>query len=504
MNKLLPVLATTLIFCGRVFSQSCTPQGNQTSYGTNHSWRGYVYHNPDFTSYAGYITVGNPVDASFDQNFGGDDVNFATNGCAVQTSTFSVRYKLNKNFAAGGYLFTVGGDDGFRLSLDGGATWVINRWFDQGYTTETYVTYLSGSYNLVLEYYENQGGNRISFSVASNCMGSEDPTEYGTNDQWRGYVYDGTNFNLFKGTVLKGSPGNISFDEEFGGSNVVYNTSSCATTTETFSVRYRLRKNFPSGNYVFTIGGDDGYRLSLDGGNTWVIDRWFDQSYNTATYSTSLSGYHDLVLEYYENGGDNRISLAVQSNVVLDIRLLAFNAKPVGQEISLNWAISKNSDPRDFVLERSTDGRLFSEIAQIDGSDGLQTANQLAYTFTDKNVFAKKYWYRLRMTDQQLKTTYSNVLLVNTDAKTQGNWQVFPSVVEDGSFTIRSNRNAENPQWALFDLNGRKLRAGQLGRQQAGQVTNIILGKTGLPAGMYVVGIYDNSEAPATFRLILR
>ncbi len=170
-------------------------------YGTNNVWIGYVYDNSNLTNYRGYVTEGNSSSPNFDQSFGGDDVSYATNGCPVQTSTFSVRYRLTKSFTSGNYQFVVGGDDGFRLSFDGGSTWAINRWNDQGYTTETYTVGLNGTYNMVLEYYENGGANRISFSVTSICMGSGSTATYGAGNVWNGYVYDGTNFETYMGMV---------------------------------------------------------------------------------------------------------------------------------------------------------------------------------------------------------------------------------------------------------------------------------------------------------------
>src|SRR5882757_4026072 len=174
-----------------VSAQSCTPQGNQTSYGTGTTWIGYVYQGRNFDTYKGYVNEGSVSSSNFDESFGGAYVNYSTNGCSIYTEGFSVRYKLTQNFASGNYLFTVGGDDGYRLSLDGGATWVINKWNDQSYTTTTYSVALNGATNMVLEYYENGGDNRISFAVAPICTGTGDPSIYGTNGVWQGYMYQG-------------------------------------------------------------------------------------------------------------------------------------------------------------------------------------------------------------------------------------------------------------------------------------------------------------------------
>ncbi|HTD95064.1 MAG TPA: hypothetical protein VK644_14665, partial [Chitinophagaceae bacterium] len=134
MKNTLLLLSLSLLVTFNAKSQACTPQGDQATFGTNDSWIGYVYNNMDLTSYAGYVNEGVAGNPDFDESFGGDDVNYPTNGCPVATSTFSVRYMLNKTIAGGSYQITVGGDDGYRLSLDGGATWQINKWNDQGYT----------------------------------------------------------------------------------------------------------------------------------------------------------------------------------------------------------------------------------------------------------------------------------------------------------------------------------------------------------------------------------
>jgi hypothetical protein len=142
----------------------CTPDGDQVSYGTN-QWLGYVYDNDNFTRYNGYVTQSN----DFDQGFGGDNVNYPTNGCPTQTESFSVRYKNRRNFACGIYRFRLRGDDGHRISIDGGATWLGQWWYGQGWGTNHYTgyVYLNGNVDLVLEYYEGGGGNRMTLNTES-------------------------------------------------------------------------------------------------------------------------------------------------------------------------------------------------------------------------------------------------------------------------------------------------------------------------------------------------
>ncbi len=140
-----------------------TPTGDQVSYGSN-SWIGYIY--------AG----ANPQNSNFNTNFVGSisqletfDLNLdnapisGVGICGSYADDYAVRFKMNRNLPAGCYTFTVGADDGYRLSLDGGATFVVNNWATHSYQEQTYVTYLSGSTNFVLEYFEAAGQARVRF-----------------------------------------------------------------------------------------------------------------------------------------------------------------------------------------------------------------------------------------------------------------------------------------------------------------------------------------------------
>lgn len=498
MKKLL-LLSFIGILIHFTAATQCTPQDNQTSYGTGDVWLGYIYDNTNFTGYAGYVTEGTPGNPAFDQSFGGGNVNYTTNGCPVYTSTFSVRYKLTKTFTAGGYEFTVGGDDGYRLSIDGGATWIIDRWGDQSYTISSASVYLDGAYDLVLEYYENEGDNRISFSLATACMGSENTAEYGTNDRWRGYVYDGTNFNTYKGLILRGSPGYASFDESFDGSNTLFPTSHCSVQTETFSVRFRLRKNFPAGNYIFVVGGDDGYRLSVDGGATWIIDRWNDQSFTTSAYSVNLSGSTDMVLEYYENGGDNRISFQLQSNIILKIDLLSFVAAREQQQNILRWELSGESDPAKIEVERSLDGARFATIGTLDGTDGIKVNNRIGYRFTDPDASDRPFFYRLRMTDTRAIVTYSPVVRIEGAT---GYFRLFPTTLNSGALYIRSPHRLQKATVIITGADGRIWHQQEFPLLEKGQITTVFSQAERLAPGMYFVRITTADGPPLEARFI--
>ena len=57
---------------------------------------------------------------------------------------------------------------------------------------------------MVLEYYEAFGDNRVSFTSTVVCTPNGNPAVYGTNNTWIGYMYQGMNFDTYKGYINQG------------------------------------------------------------------------------------------------------------------------------------------------------------------------------------------------------------------------------------------------------------------------------------------------------------
>jgi hypothetical protein len=183
------------------FTTLCAAQGNENTYG-NGSWIGYVYNSAaagQFTTYRGYVTESETFNTTHATTPNGATI--VT--CPANSDLFAIRYRMTKTFAPGNYVFTIGGDDGVRLSIDGGATWLINGWVDQGYTTYSSGSVaLSGAYNLVFEFYENSGGAQSSFSyIAAPSITSVTPDPVCPSET---ITISGNNFTSITGVTING------------------------------------------------------------------------------------------------------------------------------------------------------------------------------------------------------------------------------------------------------------------------------------------------------------
>lgn len=84
--------------------------------------------------------------------------------CSIGNTKFSVRWKRTINISEDGKVrFSVVTDDGMRLYVDGAK--IIDQWFDQPSTTYTGdIELTAGAHNVVVEYYQNDGGATASVS----------------------------------------------------------------------------------------------------------------------------------------------------------------------------------------------------------------------------------------------------------------------------------------------------------------------------------------------------
>jgi PA14 domain len=88
-------------------------------------------------------------------------------------------------------------------------------------------------------------------------------------------------------------------ERSFGGGSP---GATCGLGADNFSPRWSRRFNFAAGSYRFSVTGNDGVRLYIDG--QLKIDKWFDQDATTYTTDVVLpAGDHDVKLEYYEKTG---------------------------------------------------------------------------------------------------------------------------------------------------------------------------------------------------------
>jgi hypothetical protein len=228
-------------------------------------------------------------------NFGGGSPGSA---CGLGADNFSARWTRTVNFAAGTYRFSAAVDNGLRLYVDGDLK--INQWGEFPPNTYTADVALSaGNHEIKLEFVEYTDGASISLSWVdiSNCVAIVPA------GRWKGEYYNNT--------TLAGSSAMVRDDGDFLNFDfgVGSPSAACGLGVDNFSVRWTRTVDFAAGAYRFSVTGDDGVRLYIDG--QMKIDKWFAQGATTYTANVSLSaGDHEVKLEYFESGGPGMARLS--------------------------------------------------------------------------------------------------------------------------------------------------------------------------------------------------
>jgi gliding motility-associated-like protein len=178
--------------------------------------------------------------------------------------------------------------------------------------------------------------NEYPFSVAK--LPPSDPSLF-PESYWRGYFYtwtpsiatpitDGSTEDIFNPARYIGyiCENDLSFEYNWGPNTAAPGSFAdsnkvCGANRDFYSIQMKRRYLFDEGYYKFSGGADDGFRFSIDGGQTWLLNDWSDHQFreinNTGSNACGIfltAGYRDLVVEFYENKIDARFKFSMEKS----------------------------------------------------------------------------------------------------------------------------------------------------------------------------------------------
>jgi hypothetical protein len=211
--------------------------------------------------------------------------------CGVRAELFSVRWRKSHLFAGGVYRFFLSGTGSVKLSVDGETK--FEQWRPAAFKQSIEVELSPGAHQLMLEYADLAGRASVALHWADPpCIDTAVPPDY-----WRGEYFDNT--DLSGRPVLVRNDGTRTIDFEPG---LATPRSDCANLVDNFSARWSRIATFEATTYRFSVTGDDGVRLLIDG--KLAIDEWRDQAPASFTADVEMTaGKHRIVLEYYDRLG---------------------------------------------------------------------------------------------------------------------------------------------------------------------------------------------------------
>jgi hypothetical protein len=162
---------------------------------------------------------------------------------------------------------------------------------------------------------------------------------------------------------------------------------------------------------------------------------------------------------------------------LVPVRLVSFTANETDGYVKLNWNVEAELNLERYEVERSKDGISFSSITTV-------APGRASYGFTDNvnGIDADNFYYRIKMIDIDGKISYSNILAVQTTAKSI---TISPNPAAD---YIRINGTVRKGMVSITNASGIRV----LTTNTNNTATGIDISM--LPAGVYFVRYNDGNS----------
>lgn len=209
----------------------------------------------------------------------------------------------------------------------------------------------------------------------------------------------------------------------------------------------------------------------------------------TATTSSNLGNSSCQVTDGY-----SQITLTVQTlncGVPLSVDLLSFNGKLVNDQANLSWTTSREDEPVQFQIEKSSDGATFEKIGTVSGHNS-SVAETNYYSFTDPLIISDSKWYRIHLISATGKEKYSRIIQLSKKTIDLELTNVINPFSDQVIFDITSSHNTQ-VFVDLVDMQGRVIRTKTYLLYPG--VNNLSINNTqALPVGIYSMIIRDNDK----------
>jgi hypothetical protein len=214
------------------------------------------------------------------------------------------------------------------------------------------------------------------------------------------------------------------------------------------------------------------YTVSNLVGSTWyAVQDNSGTSYATSTYTTASPGSNiSISTSNFTTTGTYSLKITADkltgcaasyatasvtvNNISLPVKFISIAAKNASDGVMVSWQVTNEVNVKEYVIERSYDGRTYADAGAVDYHKPVSSINQ--YSFADVSVNNNsKVYYRIRQADVDGRFTYSSIAIVT--ASIAKNIQVFPNPAVN---EVNINITVAQPQLTtveLMDVNGKKL-----------------------------------------------
>lgn len=287
--------------------------------------------------------------------------------------------------------------------------------------------------------------------------------------------------NVYPSAVIPASATNCQWGYNY---NVKMNYSISITGPNAPASLYTLQGTIGCGSSTsfYDLPNNGGYGTVLSA-NAWTALQ------NCATVTPASLGCNTVKIEIEGPGISKRIltyTASAEAAIPLGVKLTSFTAAVESARVKINWTTASEENNEYFSIERSTDGTQWNEVKRVKGAGN--STSSLSYTAYDDAPVAGTSYYRLKQTDFDGKTSFSNTQVVKYTPSNRS-ISVFPVPNAGNTITITGISNYSNYDFTLLNANGNVVYTSKLSQ------SSVSLPQ--LQAGVYIIRLKDKATGEA-------
>jgi hypothetical protein len=227
----------------------------------------------------------------------------------------------------------------------------------------------------------------------------------------------------------------------------------------------------------------------------YAVSQWgTGGSLSVPTNAFNSIGTYNVLVSAVSFSGAGCLSSSPATIVVsapLPVTLLYFTGRYENEQSKLTWETSMEDNVDHFAIERSDDGRLYTEIGTVKATGNSTTP--IKYGYNDTKPVTNNAWYRLRTVDVDGVARYSNVIRIVNETRSITVLSVTPNPFESG-LRVQVNSNKVSPATIrIVDLTGREMyRSNSV--LSTGNNTISVQPTTTMANGVYVLQLIAGNE----------
>jgi hypothetical protein len=175
----------------------------------------------------------------------------------------------------------------------------------------------------------------------------------------------------------------------------------------------------------------------------------------------------------------------------LPVHLVSFQGNmDKNNKVTLNWTVADNETVNKFEIQRSTNGKDFSTVAIVFGTEKMGTEK---YMYYETNNSTDKVMYRLKMTDKGNDADYSKILVFQSKSTASKDIKIIGNPVADKLTFSFSSNSTQVVDVKIYEVTGKLIMKHKLNSFEGNNTMSLPLNST-LKPGMYVVEVSDGSD----------